>query len=55
MSEKEQIAHFAQDLDNLITRYRQEYELSVASAVGVLEIVKHDLIREHMEDDLEED
>ena len=36
MTEKEQIDHFAKDLNRLVDRYRSEYELSYASVVGVL-------------------
>lgn len=36
MTEKEQINHFADDLDNLVERYRSEYDISYASIVGSL-------------------
>ena len=48
MSEKEQIAHFSQDLVALINRYRAEYELTLSSVVGSLEVVKHELIQEQL-------
>jgi hypothetical protein len=48
MTEKEQIDRFSQELVALIYRYRAEYELTLASAVGVLEVVKHELIHEHL-------
>lgn len=38
MSEKEQIDHFADDLDRLVDRYRKEYEMSYASVVGTLQM-----------------
>jgi hypothetical protein len=43
MSEKEQIEHLADDLDKLIERYRLEYDISYASAVGVLQMKIHTL------------
>jgi hypothetical protein len=48
MSEKEQIDRFSKELVALINRYRAEYELTLASAVGVLEVVKHELIHEQI-------
>ena len=44
MTQTEQINAFQADLQKLITRYTAEYDLSLASAVGVLEIVKLDLV-----------
>lgn len=41
MTEKEQIEHLANELDNLIERYRDEYEISYAAVVGVLQIKIH--------------
>lgn len=38
MSEAEQIQHLADDLDKLIDRYCDEYEMTFASAVGVLQM-----------------
>jgi hypothetical protein len=49
VSEKSQIDHFASDLDALVNRYRAEYELTVASVVGVLEVQKHALIQETLD------
>lgn len=46
MKDKDQITHFANDFDNLIGRYRQEYDITFAAVVGVLEIQKHLLLRE---------
>lgn len=51
VSEKSQIDHFASDLDALVNRYRAEYELTVASVVGVLEVQKHLLIQETLDAD----
>lgn len=44
MSEAEQINAFMEDLTKLIARYCAEFELTTASAIGVLEIKKHQLI-----------
>ena len=54
MSEKEQIDHFANDIDNIVERYRSEYEISYASVVGVLQMKIHLLCEEagEREDDL---
>lgn len=48
MNEKGQINHLANDLHNLIDRYKAEYELSLASVVGVLEVVKHQVIKQQL-------
>jgi hypothetical protein len=45
MSEGEQIEAFVKDIEAVIDRYRAEFNLRLASAVGVLEIVKLDLIQ----------
>ena len=38
--------HLARELAYLIDRFRMEYKLTYAEAVGVLELVKSDLIEE---------
>jgi hypothetical protein len=38
MTDKEQTEAFADDLDKLVERYRQEFEISYAQAVGSLQI-----------------
>lgn len=38
VSEQEQISHLGNDIDALVDRYRQEYDMSYASVVGVLEM-----------------
>jgi hypothetical protein len=38
MSDKEQIDHFANDLDALVKRYSEEYDIPYASVVGVLQM-----------------
>lgn len=46
MSDSEQIAHFASDLHSLIQRYQAEYDLTLASAIGTLEVVKLQLFQQ---------
>lgn len=46
MTEKEQIQALADDLDRLIERYCNEFELTTASAVGVLMFKVHLLMVE---------
>lgn len=43
MDQNEQIAAFEADLKALIYRYRSEFELTVAAAIGTLELAKLDL------------
>lgn len=54
MTEREQIDAFATDLDKLVGRYCAEFELSTASAIGVLEIKIHTLIAHAVKGDDEE-
>jgi len=54
MSEREQIHQLAEDLDRLIQRYRDEYDLTYASAVGVLNMKAFLLMREAQERDEED-
>jgi len=44
MTQPDQIKAFQDDLLKLVSRYTAEYDLPLASAVGVLEIVKLDLV-----------
>lgn len=37
----DQTAHFANDLERLIDRYRAEYDITYAQLVGVLHIQSH--------------
>lgn len=43
MSQTEQIAALAADLTKVIDRYRAEFDLTVAAAIGTLEVVKLEL------------
>ncbi len=48
MNQKEQINAFAKDVQNIIDRYRQEFDLSYASAIGVLAIIEHEMATESL-------
>ena len=38
MTDKDQTDHFANEVDNIVERYRSEYDMSYAAAVGVLQM-----------------
>lgn len=46
MSQRDQQLAFTHDIEMVLDRYRSEFELTLSSAVGVLEIVKQKLILE---------
>ena len=46
MDSQEQIDAFAIELGNLIDRFRSEFDLSVAAAIGVLEIAKLEIYQQ---------
>lgn len=48
MTEKEQTEHFETELRKLVDRFRWEYNLSYAMAIGVLTLKIADLAREAM-------
>jgi len=54
MTDKDQIDHFANDVDKLVERYRSEYDLTYAAVIGTLEIKIQQLCREAW-DSTEED
>jgi hypothetical protein len=45
MTDPEQIAALAADLQRVIDRYRAEFNLTLAAAIGTLEVVKLELFR----------
>lgn len=51
MTDKEQITAFAGELDNLVSRYEQEFNLSVAGTIGVLQLKIHAICIAANEDD----
>lgn len=55
MTQNTQQDQFYLELNNLIDRFRSEYDLTVASAVGVLEVVKMELFMGEMEQNEEEE
>lgn len=46
MSEKEQVEHFANELDALVDRFRKEYDIMFSSVVGALQMKAWLLCRE---------
>lgn len=46
MNEKEQTQHFADELDNLVERFRKEYDLTYAAVVGTLQMKAFTLMQE---------
>jgi hypothetical protein len=49
MDQTEQANAFASELDNLIERYRGDFDLTLLSAIGVLEVAKLQLFAEQLE------
>ena len=45
MDQSEQIAALAADVTKVIDRYRAEFDLTLAAAIGTLEVVKLELFR----------
>ncbi len=41
MTDQEQQFHFADELDKLVDRFRQEYDVSYASIIGTLHMKAH--------------
>lgn len=46
MNDSEQVRQLGDELDRLINRFRQEYDMTYAAVVGVLEMKKHLLCEE---------
>ena len=53
MTQEEQTRQFAHEIHCLISRARAEYSLTLASVIGTLEIQKHTLIEEQIEEEEE--
>lgn len=51
MTPNQQITAFSDDLDNLVDRYRREFDLSYAAVVGVFFMKAHLLCAEAVEED----
>lgn len=45
------VSHFQAELTKTIDYFRKEYKLSLAEAVGTLDLVKHLLLHENQDDD----
>lgn len=41
MDDKEQIQAFADDVDKLVERYRQEFDMTYAAVIGTLQMKVH--------------
>ena len=50
MTDPEQIAALATDLQSVINRYRAEFNLTLAAAVGTLEVIKLELWKDQAND-----
>lgn len=46
VTQAEQINAFSDELGKVVDRFRKEFEISLAAAIGVLELAKLDLVRE---------
>ena len=55
MTNGEQIEAFVTDVQRVIQRYKDEFNLPVASAIGALEMVKLALWKEQTDDSEDED
>lgn len=55
MTDREQIDAFAADLEALVNHYRREFNLTLAAAVGALEIQKTALITDALRGDGDDD
>jgi hypothetical protein len=51
VTEREQICHFATELDALVDRFSSEYDLMVVSVIGVLALKQKQLCDEAEEGD----
>lgn len=50
MTDRDQIEAFAQELDNLIERFENEFELPNVAAVGVMQLKIHAMLSQQLED-----
>jgi len=55
VDEKTQIDCFNTDLDRLIQKYGDEFDLSLASMIGTLQVKIHELVANSLDQDDEED
>lgn len=50
MSTEEQIDQVSRQLDELVERVRQEYDMNYATLIGILDLKRHDLLMEATEE-----
>jgi hypothetical protein len=43
MDSREQVMHFASEIDNVVARFRREYDLTYCDMIGALHICAHGL------------
>jgi hypothetical protein len=55
MKESKQIEAFQDELNRLIERFADEFDLTLASMIGVMHVTIHELIVNTMNQDQEED
>lgn len=55
MTDREQIEAFTGDILGVVDRYRAEFNLPNASAIGALEIVKASILKGILEEDDDDD
>lgn len=51
MNHQAQIDALADELEAVLNRFREEFDIPYASAIGVLETLKFDLLQEMLEDE----
>lgn len=51
MTQSAQAAALARDLRAVLNRYADEFDLNLESVVCVLELIKADIVFEHLDDD----
>lgn len=51
MTPQSQVDALAHELEAVLNRFREEFDIPYASAIGVLETLKFDLLEEMLEDE----
>jgi hypothetical protein len=51
MKHTDQITAFAAEIDRVVERFRDEFEIPVVSVIGVFQLKQHLLLKELAEDD----
>jgi hypothetical protein len=55
MDERTQIGCFDDDLDRLLQRYSDEFDMSLAAMIGTLHVKIHELVANSVDQDEDED